>query len=174
MSGDKTCGASERSGPGRYLPSWSRRSSATASSPHGCLGLDVGFLRHGSPPDSVAGRRGLGVRRCGKSEESFAAGAAAAERRRVAENAMGLGFSCLRWGRHVLLWVLAVRSNVWWLRINNSTCLEFPANWMQDCKSSVSFRPLFLCIPNLRRRISSLLIGEKTLLFLSKVLDLMF
>jgi hypothetical protein len=108
-SGETACGADERSGPGRYRPWWSRRSSAPASSSHGSLilGLGLGLRHSGSSPEAgggdgcfrspkseerfVGGDRRFGLR---KIEESFGAAAAVdeEERRRAAESAMGLGF----------------------------------------------------------------------------------
>lgn len=108
-SGETACGADEKSGPGRYLPSWSRRSSAPASSSHGCLGL--GLRDGGSSPEPGRGDRGSWPRKRGerfvgrrfglrKIEESFGAAEVAVaeeeeedkeeERRRAAWSAMGL------------------------------------------------------------------------------------
>lgn len=127
-SGEQAYGTDEKSGPGRYRPSWSRRSSAGASSSHSLLVLGLGFLGCGSSMESAAGGRGFGFWRSAKRDESFGAessspepagggrgfsfwrgartgesfdaGAAAAEeeRRRAPESAMGL-VRALRRGR---------------------------------------------------------------------------
>ena len=108
VSGRTACGGDEKSGPGRYRPSWSRRSSTPASSSHGTLSLGLGLRHSGSSPEAgggdgcfrspkseetfVGGERRFGLR---KIEESFGAAAAVVveERRRAAASAMGLGFS---------------------------------------------------------------------------------
>jgi len=108
VSGRTACGVDEKSGPGRYRPSWSRRSSAPASSSHGSLSLGLGVdLRHGGSSPEAGGvdgcfrspkseERFVGDRRFGwrKIEESFGAAAAVAEEesRRAAESAIALGF----------------------------------------------------------------------------------
>jgi hypothetical protein len=113
-AGEAARGADERSGPGRYLPSWRRRSSAPASSSHGCLVSGLGLRDGGSSSEPGRGERGFRPRRTGercvgrgrglgsrKIAESFSGAVAEEveeveeeeeERRRAAWSAMGLGF----------------------------------------------------------------------------------
>lgn len=90
-SGETACGADERSGPGRYLPLWSRSSSAPASSSQGCLGLGLAPRRGTSTPGTGSGR-GFGF---WNSDESFGGASATEEEdavvesRRAVESAMG-------------------------------------------------------------------------------------